>query len=156
MQIYKHTQIGVLMIAILGGIALFALGIAGFVAPEEQGARTITRSVTVVVVLLVFLFGTLTTEVGSGRIVLHFGPGLIHRTIALTDVSTARVVRNRWWYGWGIRLTPHGWLWNVSGFDAVELEFVSGRKFRIGTDKSSELLAAIERGIRACSTTRAQ
>jgi hypothetical protein len=52
-------------------------------------------------------------------------------------------VRNKWWYGWGIRLTPHGWLFNVGGLDAVELELASGRKFRIGTDEPQGLLNAI-------------
>ena len=53
-------------------------------------------------------------------------------------------MRNLWYYGWGIRYTPHGWLFNVSGLDAVELELKNGRTWRVGTDEPVELLAAIQ------------
>jgi hypothetical protein len=59
------------------------------------------------------------------------------------EIRDARAVRNRWFYGWGIRLTPHGWMFNVSGLDAVELDLPNGRRFRNGTDEPERLLAAI-------------
>ena len=62
----------------------------------------------------------------------------------MSDIRDAKAVKNRWYYGWGIRLSPHGWLFNVSGFDAVELEMANGVKYRIGTDEPDKLLAAIE------------
>jgi len=65
----------------------------------------------------------------------------------LSQVQNAAVVRNKWYYGWGIRLTPGGWLWNVSGLDAVELTFKNGKKFRIGTDEPDRLLQALPVGI---------
>ncbi|MEJ2284164.1 MAG: hypothetical protein P8X85_11275 [Desulfobacterales bacterium] len=37
-------------------------------------------------------------------------------------------------YGRNIRLTPHGWLFNVSGLHAVEIPLRSGKKYRMGTD----------------------
>ena len=52
--------------------------------------------------------------------------------------------RNSWWYGWGIRLTPHGWMWNISGLDAVELTYRNGKKFRIGTDELEMLLGVLK------------
>jgi hypothetical protein len=42
------------------------------------------------------------------------------------------------------RITPHGWLYNVSGLDAVEIQLCSGKKFRIGTDQSSELTSILQ------------
>ena len=53
-------------------------------------------------------------------------------------------VRNRWWWGFGIRWTPHGWMWNISGLDAVELTYHNGKKFRIGTDEPEALLEALK------------
>jgi len=52
-------------------------------------------------------------------------------------------VRNKWWYGLGIRLTPHGWLYIVSGLDAVEIVRISGKKFRVGTDEPQALVTAL-------------
>ena len=54
-------------------------------------------------------------------------------------------VRNPWYCGWGIRLGPTGWLWNVSGFDAVELTLTDGRRFRVGSDEPGQLVAALTR-----------
>ena len=79
----------------------------------------------------------------EGAVKLRFGVGLIRRTIPLGRIQAAARVRNRWWYGWGIHLTPHGWLWNVAGLDAVELRLEEGKVFRIGTDDPEGLEAAL-------------
>jgi hypothetical protein len=54
------------------------------------------------------------------------------------------VVRNCWWYGWGIRRGPDFRLYNVSGLDAVELRLKSGEVRRIGTDDPLALAAALK------------
>jgi hypothetical protein len=92
------------------------------------------------------LIGTLTVEVAGGKLRCWFGLGLIRREISLSDVTKAEAVRNHWYYGWGIRYTPDGWLFNVSGLDAVRLTLASGKRFRIGTDEPQELVRAIRRG----------
>ena len=75
------------------------------------------------------------------------GIGLIHKRFTLADVQSAAVVGNRWWYGWGIKRTPHGWLFNISRFEAVEIQMANGKNYRIGTDEPDALLAAIEAAI---------
>ena len=50
----------------------------------------------------------------------------------------------RLYFGFGIRLTQHGWMWNISGLDAVELTYHNGKKFRIGTDEPEALLEALK------------
>jgi hypothetical protein len=69
---------------------------------------------------------------------------LIRRRFRVEDIHHARIVRNPWYYGWGIRLTPHVWLFNVSGLDAVELELRDNHNFRIGTDDPQRLVKAIQ------------
>ena len=54
------------------------------------------------------------------------------------------MVRNPWYYGWGIHLFPGGWVFNVSGFAALELQMENGRKYRIGTDDPAGLAKAVE------------
>jgi hypothetical protein len=39
-------------------------------------------------------------------------------------------------------------MYNVSGFDAVQLQLASGKRFRIGTDEPVQLKSAIDRAIR--------
>jgi hypothetical protein len=54
-------------------------------------------------------------------------------------------VRNRWWWGWGIRRIGRGqWLFNVSGLDAVELSMKNGKTYRIGTDEPQRLCEVVQ------------
>jgi len=80
---------------------------------------------------------------------VFFGPGLIRRRIPLRRIREVRVVRTPWYYGWGIRLTPTGWLWNVSGLDGVEVQFDDGHRFRVGSDEPNRLSEALFREMRA-------
>ncbi len=54
-----------------------------------------------------------------------------------------KAVRNPWYYGWGIRLTPLGWLYNVSGLSAVDVVLEDGRHVQIGTDQPEALERAL-------------
>jgi hypothetical protein len=90
------------------------------------------------------LFWGLTVEVNKDVVRLYFGFGIIHRSILREHIATVTQVRNRWWYNFGIRWTPHGWMWNISGLDAVELTYHNGKKFRIGTDEPEALLEALK------------
>ncbi len=69
--------------------------------------------------------------------------GLICKKIPLAEIAACEPIRIRWWYGWGIHLTLYGWLYNVSGFDAVAIKLRDGRKFALGTDDPDGLATAI-------------
>ena len=97
----------------------------------------------VLLLFMTWLFGSLTVEVDEEELRHWFGPGFWRKTYMLQDIESANVVRNSWFWGWGIRLTPNGWLYNVSGLDAVQLQLRSGRKLRIGTDDPQGLVEAI-------------
>jgi hypothetical protein len=45
---------------------------------------------------------------------------------------------------WGIRKVRNGWLWNTTGFDAVELELRDGSVFQMGTGRPQEVAEAVE------------
>jgi hypothetical protein len=135
---YRHTQIGW---AIIGSLIL----VAGLVLPPLQAARldrghTLFASIAALVLLG---FGWLTVEVDASSLHLRFGIGLVRKRLALRDVKTWREVRNPWYSGWGIKLGRGVVLWNVSGFDAVELVLEGGTRFRVGTDEPVALAAAI-------------
>jgi hypothetical protein len=95
-------------------------------------------------VIVLFLFHSMTVEIGQGELRISLGVGLIRKRVPLREIATAKTVRNKWWYGWGIRLTPHGWMFSVSGYDAVEITLQDGRGYRIGTDEPHKLHSAIE------------
>jgi hypothetical protein len=135
---YRHTQIGWVLLATLAGgagIVLFATG--------KTGWSTAASLVLTLLCAVALLFCTLTVRIGGGEIECRFGPGLISKRIPLAAVRGARPVRTAWYQGWGIRLTSDGWLFNVSGLDAVEVELAGGTRVRIGTDEPEALAAAI-------------
>lgn len=102
-------------------------------------------------ILVTLLFYKLKVEVNDSEILLTFGIGIIKKRIELNQIQSVEPVKNNFWYGWGIRLTPHGWLWNITGYEAVELTYQHDkRKFRIGCKDSAELKAAIETNLSSC------
>lgn len=143
---YKHTQIGSLVLIALGlGIALTVTILILAPTPFDRAFGGVVAGV---LLLCLFLFRSLTVVVDSTKLELSFGPGAFRKRFQVGDVVRARIVRNPWYYGWGIRRTPHGWMYNVSGFDAVEVEFRDQRKFRIGTNEPDQLLKAIDEAVR--------
>ncbi len=138
--VYNHTQFGTLVVWAVGTVILVTLAIG-----MGAGWHPLLLVTAAVMTGVLFLFHSLTVEVTERLVVVRFGPGLIRKSFPVRTIRESRTVRNRWYYGWGIRWTPHGWLFNVSGLDAVEIKLESGRKYRIGTDRPEELLAAIQR-----------
>jgi len=136
----------VVMAAAVGGVVL-----TGWLVAGDSGALATTGLVADLLVVTVWLFNSLTVEVDHDQLRLWFGPGLIHRTFPVHEIDRCQVVRNRWYYGWGIRLTPRGWLFNVSGLSAVQTTMRSGRRYRIGTDEPRQLEDAIRVAIGARS-----
>jgi hypothetical protein len=141
-SMYSHTQFGAVLVTALGVATLLALA-ALMRVPAREPVNVMILVVLAVMAAAMFLFRSLTVEVSSGVVAVWFGSGLISRRFPVGEIRAARVVRNPWYYGWGIRLTPGGWMFNVSGFDAVELELTGARRFRIGTDEPRELVTAI-------------
>lgn len=137
---YKRTQIAYLMITVMV-LALIPLVLA--IGQQKED----TWMVLLVVFILAvsgWLFSSLTVEVENGFLKFWFGPGFIKKNIDLSQVVDCQAVKNSWLCGWGIRLTPNGWLYNVSGFEAVEIKLKSGKQFRLGTDQPTELCQAIK------------
>lgn len=137
---YRHTQIGWVVIGSLGlgGLVSVLILLANeFVAPLFLAAAFF--------LLLGMLFATLTVQVDSAKITLHFGIGLFRKTIDLAEVRHFSAVKNPWYYGWGMHYFPGGAVYNVSGFSAVELVLKKGKRIRIGTDEPEALCRAIEK-----------
>lgn len=136
---YKHTQVGWLTIGcVVGFLLVVQRGIAG--ADSTAGYAI---AVTLVLALLL-LFAALTVTVDRTSVKLRFGIGLIRKRLPLSRIRTFRAVRNHWYYGWGIKMVPDGWMWNIAGLSAVELALENGRIFRIGTDEPEALVRALE------------
>jgi len=141
-QHYKHTQVGYLIIVVMAAVMVL-IGIT----LTSAGTNWIAIGVLIIIALALVLFSSLTVVIWDEEMEVRFGPGLIRKRFKLNEIESFEVVKNRWYYGWGIRITPHGILYNVSGFNAVEIKLIAGKKYRIGTDVPQELEAAIRRAL---------
>lgn len=136
---YRHTQPGWVIIvamsiaAAVGGSLLTAAGL--------QWAGWFLLGLAVIVGLL---FGSLTIVVDDQALSFHFGVGLIRKRIALSDIRAREAAVTPWYFGWGIRVYPGGWLYNVSGTRSVELWRTDGSRLRVGTDEPEAVLKALD------------
>ena len=97
--------------------------------------------ISVVFFLIIFLlFFKLTVAVNDKNIIISFGIGIIRKKVSLGDIKEVKKVKTNWYNGWGIRKIKNGMLYNIQGFNAIELSFKHKRSIlRIGTNSSSAL-----------------
>ena len=118
--------------------------------PMSDVGLIVTSLVTFAIslgVVWLFLAMALVVEVRSDALVIHFKP-LKRRTVAYSDIAKVEPVRYRpvaHYGGWGIRRGRQGWAYNVSGDRGVRLDFQDGTHLLIGSQRATELAAAIEK-----------
>jgi hypothetical protein len=139
---YEHTQPGTLMIVVL---AVGAIVCAAVAYGDSGASRWLAGALAVGMLMLAWLFSSLTVIVDDNDVRWYFGPGAWNYSTALADIETARPVRNSWLNGFGVRMASGFRLYNVSGLDAVELKLKDGNIRRIGTDDPAGLAAALHR-----------
>ena len=154
MTTYKHTQTGYLMLAItLVVLVFFALLHTTALAEPASVDSGPNFAVTAIMALILFILGsfaTLTVTIDENYLRIKFGYGIFRKKFPLGEINSAQAVRNHWYYGWGIRIWfwPYMWIYNISGFDAVEITLKDGKIYRIGTDEPKNLELAISQKIK--------
>lgn len=146
---YDHTQKGTFLRIWLGAlVAVFAtIAITSFVnGQREDGALLL--GVTALSSFIALMFHCLTVQVTSDSLRWSFGIGVIKKTILLDSIEAVSIVKTRWYHGWGIKRYSGGWLYNVDGFDAVQINLRDGKQCRLGTDEPQALHDAIKRACR--------
>lgn len=144
MKRYDHTQSGLVIQGIIGVLILIEFGVALWLQAKDRNYAMAAAGSALVSAVVLSLFYSLRVKVDRDHIALRFGIGIIGTRYKCADVESAQVVQSCWYHGWGIRKIPNGWLFNVSGFDAVQLKLKSGKVRWIGTDEPDQLLKAIE------------
>lgn len=139
---YRHTQSGtVMLIVLLLASILSAWG--GYLSGSSPLRWPLFAS-AIGLAILAWLFSSLTVEITEHEFHWHFGPGIWKYGIALAEIENIRIVYNKWWNGFGVRISPGLRIYNVSGFAAVELRLKNGHIYRIGTDDVSGLSVVLK------------
>ena len=137
MERYERRQIGTMPL-----IVMFVV-LAGFAVTPRIPTTAAAMAFAVVVILA---FSILRTGVDGDAVRWAFTFGIPGGRIPLTAIESAEITTTNLLEGWGIHWTIwHGWLWNVSGFRAVEIHYGAGKRITLGTDDPQGLLEAIER-----------
>ena len=137
-ETYKHTQIGTLIIMIY----LIALAFLGYLLFQTQ-PDGVALTLLLILLIVIVIFSTLTITINQHEFIFYFSLGAFTKKISLSEIQSYRLVHNPWIFGWGIHLTPTGWLYNVSGYDALEITLTNGKRLRIGTDDPQKLITAL-------------
>ena len=147
---YDHTQPAhVIRIAML--VSLAAILITAALVPETEDAawlrNVVTGSLAAVFVIIAALFWSLTITVTGEHLAWHFGIGLIRKSVPVAEIESCEPTPTSFWNGWGIHWSPSGWVYNISGYGAVEVRLKSGKAFRLGTDEPEALADAIREAL---------
>ena len=153
MNSYKHTQIGYLMLVVTLAVSAFFVWMYSTALAEhasiDSGPNAAVTAIMLLILFILASFTRLTVSIDATYLRIKFGYGMFRTRFVLREIASVRRVKNHWYYGWGIRLWlwPKMWIYNISGFDAVEISMKNGKIYRIGTDTPDELEAAIKRAL---------
>jgi len=136
MKTYQHTQKAKLILISVGAIGAVFVILGWILHPA--------LFVVVPILLLTgWVFHSLTVEVADGELRWCFGPRLIRKRVPLAEIGIVKVVRTSTFEGWGIHYSRFGWLYNVSGRDAIAITLKDGKRFALGTDEPNKLAEAL-------------
>jgi hypothetical protein len=145
---YEHRQTGwPLRIGLLAGAMLFVGMTALGDLRESPTGQVALLLGAMLAVTIGWLWSSLTVRIADGALRVQFGLGLPRKTVPLADLESVEVTRTRFLDGWGVHRTRRGWLYNVSGFDAVLLRRKDGKALLVGTDEPRKLKAALDRAL---------
>lgn len=142
----RFTQFGIFSVAVMLPIIIFLIIMLIVTGFNDPVPAIILIFVIITIIICLLIFYKLTIDIDDEYVAFRLGIGLVKKKYALKDIAECRPVKNNLLYGIGIRLTPGGWLYNVSGLYAIELTFKNKKsKVRIGTDKPEELSQTINK-----------
>ncbi len=120
-------------------VLLVATGM-GFVLYQSSAPFLAPLPLAVCLLILVS-FRTLTVSLDERGIRWRFNP-LVESGVNWSQVRSVEVGREPWYWGWGIRWTPRGWLWRIRGLGCVWIVLADGTRRGVGADDPEALATA--------------
>jgi hypothetical protein len=141
-------MIGTLLIALTVFISMY-ISASSELPSIDSGPNFAISSIMILVLLVLSSFTALTVTISDDNLKIKFGYGIFRKSLALGDIASVKTVKNKWYYGWGIRtwIWPYMRIYNVSGLDAVEIVLKNGKIYRVGTDDPQGLEIALNKAV---------
>jgi hypothetical protein len=144
METKKFTQFGTFSVIVILPLLIFFMTLIFLSGFDDTFELIIFGFLVLTFLIFLLIFYKLTIYIDKSHVVFKLGNGLIQKKYPLSEIESCKPVKNPALYGIGIRLTPEGWLYNVSGLYAIELTFRNKKsKVRIGTNKPDEIARII-------------
>ena len=139
---YKHTQTWYLIM-----YAMFAVTCIYVFVLLKTDFDILVFFLIFFILILLASFTSLAVCIDDKYLRIKFGYGIFRKKFLLSKLVSAKAVKNHSYYWWGIRVWfwPYMWIYNVSGFDAVEIMLSNWRRYRIGTDDPKWLKKALDK-----------
>jgi hypothetical protein len=130
METYRHKQ-----------FSPWPLALAGLFLLRKKKRRSL---LALGLALFATQFSALTTRVDERGVSWNFGLSLPTGEIPFDEIAQIQMTQTAALEGFGIHWTPRlGWLWKVSGRDAVTIRKKNGGTITLGSNDAPGLYAAI-------------
>ncbi len=155
---YEEQKIPLIakVIAVVSCAAIMAVLIASTIHSSDTSEKKSTLILTIVnciilgIAAISILYTKLIVRIDKKSINIRFFPFMIKdKKLPLKDIQRYYIRKYRpimEYGGWGIRWNSNGRAYCIRGNMAIQLEFESGSKILIGTQKPGELNAAMDKG----------
>jgi hypothetical protein len=149
METKKYSQFGTFAVISLGSALIFCIVIMIRTGLHDVAPVGILGFVVLTLLICLLIFYKLTITIDDTYIGFSLGTGLIAKKYLISDIQSCKSVRNNPIYGIGIRKIPGGWLYNVTGLNAIEIKFKNSKSIvRIGTNQPDEIAEIISKMIK--------
>lgn len=139
---YRHTQYGALMfiVFLITGVLIAVVAVAII----AEG-----RTLAAVIMILGYLLGlgmfySSTIEISEEKLKFWFGIGIVRKTFVLSEIQSSKEVDIPWYYFWGVKSIPGGWLWSIAPGTGVEIVLKNGSIVLLGTNQPEKLKQAVD------------
>jgi len=136
---YRHTQPASRVMIV---ISLIILALIAVISSE---LRIILVAGIVALAVAFYLFNSLTIEVSDKDLQWYFGPGLLRKSVLLSDIAKVEPVKLPSMSGSGIGYALGGWVYFIKRGDGVRIHRSDNSVVTFGTDDQAGLLAALSR-----------
>ncbi len=142
---YRYTQVGILTILMELLTVIFTAFMFDLAIKSNEGQDAVFLKVAGLVVAGVFVlalasFYSFTIQIANEKLNFWFGFGVGRKSFPIEGIRSVEIVKNPWYYFWGIKSIPGGWLYSIAaGGRAIELIFKDNKKIRLGTNSPEEI-----------------
>lgn len=145
METKKYIQFGTVSVIILLPLLLLFTGMLIKSGLTNSPDFPIHIFFVLTFLISVLTFYQLTITVNETHVAFKLGIGLWSKKYKISDIKSCHPVTNSVISGIGIRMLPNGWLYNVTGLKAIELQFKNKKSvIRIGTNRPEEISGLVQ------------